>query len=106
MLLALSLVLLQEPASPPKKPEPPPRFTVEQIREAGAVVGLSFSPPQLTQMQKNVSDQLDGYEHLWKLPLDNSVPPAFLFSPMLPGMKVAPISFMAKPIKPVDISAA
>jgi Asp-tRNA(Asn)/Glu-tRNA(Gln) amidotransferase A subunit family amidase len=105
MLLALTLALLQEPAPPPKKPEPPPRFTVEQIREAGALVGLSFTPPQLTQMQKDVSDRLDGYERLWKLPLDNSVPPAFVFSPMLSGMKVAPISFMAKPIKPVDVLA-
>ena len=105
MLLALPLAFLQEPATPPKKPEPPPRFTVEQIRDAAAVVGLSFTPPQLTQMQKDVSDQLDGYERLWKLPLDNSVPPPFEFSPMLPGMKVAPIAFMAKPIKPADVSA-
>src|SRR5512144_1573514 len=105
MLLALTLALLQEPAPPSKKPEPPPRFTVEQIRDAAAVIGLSFTPPQLTQMQKDVSDQLDGYERLWKLPLDNSVPPPFVFSPMLPGMKVAPIAFMAKPNKPADVSA-
>ena len=28
---------------------------------------------ELAQMQKSVSEQIEGYERLWKLPLDNSV---------------------------------
>src|SRR5690348_10705805 len=102
MLLALAVALLQEPAPAPKKPDPPPRLSVDQIRDAGAVVGLSFAPEQLTQMQKSVSEQLDAYERLWKLPLDNAEYPAFVFNPLLPGMTVPQITFAAKPLSMPD----
>ena len=102
MLLALGLALLQDPAPAEKKPEPPPRLSVEQIRDAGAVVGLSFTPEQIGQMQKGVSEQLDAYERLWKLPLDNAEYPAFVFNPLLPGMTVPQITFAAKPLSIPD----
>jgi hypothetical protein len=104
MLLALSFALLQESAPAEKKPEPPPRLSVEQIRAAGETIGLAFTPDQLAQMRKSVSEKIQTYEHLWKLPLDNSVAPAFVFSPLLPGMKVAPPSFQPKPIALPDAS--
>src|ERR1043165_6423428 len=104
MLLALSFTLLQESPPAEKKPEPPPRLSVEQIRAAGETIGLEFTPDQLAQMRKSVSEQIETYEHLWKLQLDNSVAPAFVFSALLPGMKVAPPSFQPKPIALPDAS--
>lgn len=98
MILTLSLAILasQEPKAAP--PEPPPRLTLEQIRAAGEVEGLDFSPSELGLMQKAVGDQLDAYERLWKIGIDNSLAPAFVFSPLLPGMKVAPPRFQPKAI--------
>ena len=79
--LFLSLLAAQEPA---------PRLTLEQVRAAGEVEGLDFSPAELELMRKSVAEQLDGYERLWKIGIDNSLDPAFVFSPLLPGMKVRP----------------
>src|SRR5258706_9653514 len=104
MLVALAVAFLQQSAPQEKKPEPPPRFSIEQVRAASEVVGLAFTPEQLGTLRKNASELLDGYERLWKLPLANSVSPAFLFPPLLPGMKVAPPAFEPKPIALPDVS--
>jgi Asp-tRNA(Asn)/Glu-tRNA(Gln) amidotransferase A subunit family amidase len=98
MLSVLAFALLHQAPPPAKPPDPPPRFTVDQIHAAGEVAGLDFTKEQLAQMQKNVSEQIEGYERLWKHPLDNSIPPAFVFTPLLPGMKIVPPPFAPKPI--------
>ena len=98
MLSVLALAILQSE----KPPEPPPRFTGDQIRAAGEVAGIGFTPDELAQMQKRVAEQIEGYERLWKLSIDNSVPPAFVFSPLLPGMKIVPPPFQPKPIELPD----
>src|ERR1043165_2290675 len=105
MLLALSFTLLQESPPAEKKPEPPPRLSVEQIRAAGETIGLEFTRDQLAQMRKSVSEQIETYEHLWKLPLDNSVAPAFVFSALLPDRKSTRLnsSHVALPRMPASL---
>ena len=102
MLSALVLAIAQQAPAPAKPPDPPPRVTVDQIHAAGQVAGLDFTTEQLAQMQKNVSEQIEGYERMWKHPLDNSIPPAFVFAPLLPGMKIVPPAFAPKPIELAD----
>jgi Asp-tRNA(Asn)/Glu-tRNA(Gln) amidotransferase A subunit family amidase len=98
VVLALCLSILAQAA--PKEPPPPtpPRLSTEQIRIAGEVEGLDFTPAELELMRKSVGDQLDTYERLWKLPIDNSLAPALTFSPLLPGMRVSPPRFQPKSI--------
>lgn len=102
MFPTLVLALLQQAPAPAKPPEPPPRFTVDQIHAAGQVAGLDFTQEELAQMQKSVSEQIEGYERLWKLPIDNSIPPASVFAPLLPGMKIIPPPFAPKAIELPD----
>ena len=68
MLAAFVLGSLLQQAAPPDKPqdskEPPPRLSIEQIRAAGETIGLAFTPDQLAQMRKGVSEQIDTYERL------------------------------------------
>ena len=100
--LALALLLAQQPGAAPA--EPPPRLTLEQVRAAGEVEGLDFSPAELELVRKAVGEQLEGYERLWKFGIDNSLPPAFVFSPLLPGRKVAPPRFHVQPVELPEVA--
>jgi Asp-tRNA(Asn)/Glu-tRNA(Gln) amidotransferase A subunit family amidase len=97
MILSLVLtVAAQTPEAAPKAP--PPRVSVEIIDHALRAIGLSFGDEQLKLMQKSVSEQLDGYERLQKIPIDNSLPPALVFSPLLPGTAIRLPRFNPKSI--------
>lgn len=104
MILALSFAILAAQQTQAAPAEPAPRLTWEQIRAAGEVEGLDFSPAEIAQMQKSLGEQLDGYERLWKIGVDNSLAPAFVFSPLLPGMKVAPTRFQSQAIELPDLA--
>jgi Asp-tRNA(Asn)/Glu-tRNA(Gln) amidotransferase A subunit family amidase len=70
--------------------EPPPRVSVEQVRAAGAVIGLAFTDDELSLMLHGVSESLGNLEKLREAPLANSEPPALGFSPLLPGLRARP----------------
>jgi Asp-tRNA(Asn)/Glu-tRNA(Gln) amidotransferase A subunit family amidase len=68
-----------------------PKITTEMVEAAARIAGLSFSPEAV----KKIVDSLNGrrslftsYERVRNLNLGNSVPPAFVFNPVLPGMKL------------------
>jgi Asp-tRNA(Asn)/Glu-tRNA(Gln) amidotransferase A subunit family amidase len=89
---ALCVLLQQEPAPPP------PKVTVDQVREAGRVIGFDFTEDELKLMLGEVSQALEAYPKMQAIALDNSVPPAIGFSPLVPGVSPHPWKLDAKPI--------
>lgn len=62
------------------------KITQEMIQQAEQVAGLEFTDPERELMVEGVNRALANYEKLRAITLDNSVPPAFQFNPILPGM--------------------
>lgn len=62
-------------------------ITRETVARAAAVAGLHFSPEQEDMMLADLKDALGNYDAIRKLDLPNSVAPALIFDPVLPGMK-------------------
>ena len=124
MILAAALsCLIQQPAAPAKpdaqakpelhakseaqaKSEPAPRLSVDQVRTAAQVIGLDFTDAELELMRKSVGEQIDSYAKMQTVALDNAVAPAFVFSPLLPGMKVRSPRFEPREIVLPDVLAS
>lgn len=84
----------QEPAATPK-PDELPRITPEMIDQAAELAGVGpFTAEQKKMMLEALSDQRDAYEPIRALKLANSVPPAFVFHPLLPGAKLPARQFV------------
>lgn len=64
------------------------RVGKEMVKGAQGVVGVQFSEPERELMMDGVSENLQSYEKLRAIPLDNSVPPALQFNPVPPGVAV------------------
>ena len=62
-------------------------ITRETVARAATVAGLHFSPEQEDMMLADLKDALGNYDAIRKLDLPNSVAPALIFDPVLPGMK-------------------
>ncbi|MFQ5676268.1 MAG: amidase [bacterium] len=62
------------------------RVTKEMLADAEKLAGLEFTDEERDLMLEGVDGYLDNYEELRKLSIDNSVPPALHFNPVLPGM--------------------
>ncbi len=62
-------------------------ITKESIADAAAIVGLEFDDKQREMMLNDVADNLKAYQAIHKLEIPNSVAPALLFNPVLPGMR-------------------
>ncbi|MFO0982213.1 MAG: amidase [Planctomycetota bacterium] len=63
-------------------------ITKEMIADVERVAGLSFTDAQREMMANGLKDNLRAYERLRAIALDNSVPPALVFQPHLPSMKL------------------
>ena len=76
------------------------RITMEMLRGALAISGLSFSDEDQKSMLQAVNRSLTTYEDLRKLEIPNNVAPPFYFSALVPGMKVSrtrdPLRFSAR----------
>lgn len=64
-----------------------PRITEEMVRCAEQVAGLSFTDEERALMMEGVNRHLEAYEKLRGVSIDNHVPPALQFNPILPGMQ-------------------
>jgi len=78
-----------KPAAQEEKP-----ISQELIAAAEKLIGLEFTPAERELMLDDVNENLAHYQEIRKVQLDNSVPPAFQFNPILPGR-----SFVAPPEK-------
>lgn len=63
-------------------------ITVEMIRSAAKIAGLSMDDEELKRVQGTLANQLGTYEEIRGLELGNHTPPAFVFSPLSPGMRL------------------
>jgi hypothetical protein len=106
MYLAFAFTLFVQSSPPAPQNEPPPRVSIETIQSAGKLAGFDFTPAQLEMMQRPVSEAFESHATLQKIPLDNSVPPALTFSPLLPGALMKLPRFNAKPIELSDAATA
>jgi Asp-tRNA(Asn)/Glu-tRNA(Gln) amidotransferase A subunit family amidase len=63
------------------------KITKEMIESAAAIADVPVPDDYKEMMLQNLNDQAKGYEEIYKLHIPNSVEPALLFDPVLPGMK-------------------
>ncbi len=63
-------------------------ITPEILTDAEKAIGLEFSGPERDLMLKGLDELLEDYRKIREVRIDNSVPPAVKFDPVLPGMDV------------------
>ena len=94
----------QEPAAA-SKPSELPRITPEMIDQAAELAGVGpFTAEQKKMMLDGLNDQRDSYAPIRALKMANSVQPAFVFHPLLPGARLPArqIILQGESAKPVD----
>ncbi len=64
------------------------RVSKEMLAQAEALAGLQFTDAERELMLEGLDEYLESYEALRQIPLENSVPPAVSFNPLVPGMKL------------------
>ena len=85
------------------------KITAEMIAAAAAIAGLRFPPEQVQMLVDNLNSALGSYRQIWALMLANSVAPALIFDPVLPGQsfdtqkRTARLARMASPATPKNI---
>jgi hypothetical protein len=78
-------------AGAPEKSEAP-RITRAMIDDAATVAGVHISDEYKDMMLDNLNDALKDYDAIHALHIENSVSPALVFQPILPGTKIkAPV---------------
>jgi Asp-tRNA(Asn)/Glu-tRNA(Gln) amidotransferase A subunit family amidase len=89
------------------------KITTKEIQAAEKMIGLHFSQKERRMMLENLRRNLQSYTQMRKIKLENHVPPAYLFTPLLPGMSANkeshPVSFpkdadVKIPEKPEDLA--
>jgi len=76
------------------------KITKEMIENAAAIADVPISDEYKELMLENLNDHAKGYDEIYKLHIPNSVDPALIFDPVLPGIK------FETERKPMRISAA
>jgi Asp-tRNA(Asn)/Glu-tRNA(Gln) amidotransferase A subunit family amidase len=74
--------------------------TKEMIDQAAKIAGVSIAEEYKQAMLNGLNGAVRGYEEIYKLHMANSVPPALVFDPVLPGMKFETVK------RPMRISVA
>ena len=82
---------LEAGGAPQDPPADPPASSVAPLTEAEAAAaaksaGLEYTDEEIALALPGVFENLRGYEAMRKITLENSVIPAFTFSPLLPGI--------------------
>jgi Asp-tRNA(Asn)/Glu-tRNA(Gln) amidotransferase A subunit family amidase len=63
------------------------KITKEMIENAATVADVHIPDEYKEMMLERLNDHAKGYEEIYKLHIPNSVDPALVFDPVLPGMK-------------------
>jgi len=63
------------------------KITKEMISNAAAIAGVAIADEYKEMMLADLNEHAKGYEEIYKLKIPNSVDPAVVFDPLLPGMK-------------------
>jgi Asp-tRNA(Asn)/Glu-tRNA(Gln) amidotransferase A subunit family amidase len=97
----------QEPAAA-AKPGELPKITPEMIDQAAELAGVGpFTAEQKKMMLDVLSYQRGAFEPIRALKLANSVPPAFVFHPLLPGdrLPARQVVLQGESARPFDFSS-
>jgi len=62
-------------------------ITLKDIESTEKLIGLNFTKKERELMLEDVKENLERYKEIRKVKLKNSNPPAFYFSPIVPGME-------------------
>lgn len=77
------------------------KLSTKDIADAEKIIGLNFTQKERKMMLDNLKRNLSSYKGLIKIDLQNYVPPALQFNPVVPGMSFEkeqkPIIFSADP---------
>jgi len=76
------------------------KITKEMIENAAAIADVPIAEEYKQMMLENLNNRAKGYEEIYKLHIPNSVDPALIFDPVLPGMR------FERQRKPMRISGA
>jgi Asp-tRNA(Asn)/Glu-tRNA(Gln) amidotransferase A subunit family amidase len=76
------------PEAPQKITDASQKITLEMIRAAAALAGVTVTPEQEQMMLDGLNQQRQGYTAIRKLQMPNSVAPAYIFDPLPPGAVV------------------
>jgi len=63
------------------------KITKEMIDNAAAIADVTIVDEYKEMMLEDLNDHAKGYQEIYKLKIPNSVDPAVVFDPVLPGMK-------------------
>jgi Asp-tRNA(Asn)/Glu-tRNA(Gln) amidotransferase A subunit family amidase len=79
-------------------------ITAAVLADAEKVAGLSFTDEEREMMLEGLNDRLEHFEAIRELAIPNSVPPALVFDPQVPGvsMPTGPSGF--RPSRPSDVT--
>ncbi len=80
------------------------KITAAMIDQAALIAGISIAPDQKAAMLSALNTNLKGFAELRALKMPNSMPPAFVFNPLPPGMVPAAPPLGADLRKPLHIS--
>jgi len=64
------------------------KITIEMIDNAATIADVTIADEYKEMMLEELNDRAKGYEEIYNLHLANSVEPALVFDPVLPGMKL------------------
>jgi Asp-tRNA(Asn)/Glu-tRNA(Gln) amidotransferase A subunit family amidase len=64
------------------------RITTKDIEATEKIAGLRFTQKERKMMQDNLKRNRSSYEKLREISLQNHVPPALFFNPVVPGMSI------------------
>src|SRR5205823_3961698 len=65
-----------------------PKITKEMISAAALIAAVEIKDEYQEMMVGDLNDQLKSYKAIYDLKIPNSVAPAVVFNPVLPGIKV------------------
>jgi len=64
------------------------KITIKDLKAYEKIVGLEFSKNERKMMLNSIQGSPGRYEELREIEIPNSIPPAILFNPLVPGYKV------------------
>ena len=79
-------------------------ITADLLDDAEAVMGLEFTDDERELMLQGLNRNLSAYEALRSVTIPNSVPPAVMFDPVLPGRTFPTESTTFRYTRPVSVS--
>ncbi len=62
-------------------------ITAEMVAEAEKIAGIKLTESERSSIAGKLNGLLESYEYIRNIEIDNSVPPALIFNPILPGVE-------------------